>query len=102
MRSSNSSVRSAGIILLRRLGGWARDYIQPHQDAPFVGQVANDFAERERQFLDKRRGNDNLIWLDEFRVLVNIDDFEIVAAVQPFIAEGTNVLNGAGGFGSGA
>ena len=51
----------------------------------------------QRQFLDQRRGNDNLLRLDQLRMLIDIDHFEVVAAVQLLLAEGPNVLNGAGG-----
>ena len=82
MRSSRSSAGSVAMFL--PCGGFAGslrgDEIQPHQHTLLVGQVPDDLAERQRQFLDQRRSNHNLLRLDLFRMLINIDHFEVVTA----------------------
>ncbi len=74
----------------------ARDDVQPGQHPLSVGKVADDLAEGKRQLLDEHRGNYDLFRLDLFRVLIYVDHFKVVTAMQPLFAKRPNVLNGAG------
>ena len=53
------------------------------------------------QLLDQSGSDHNLLRPGLFGMLINIDHFEIVAAAQLFLANGPNVLDGAGGAGGG-
>src|SRR5271155_1889257 len=103
MRPSRSPRASDGMLVLLQLGRKRMaDNIQPEQHLLFVRQVPDHLAQREWQFLDKRRDDDNLFRHDLLRMLINVDHLEIVAALQIGLANGADVLDGASGPGGGS
>src|SRR6185503_9058836 len=67
--------------------------IESEQHALAIRQVTDDPAHRQRQLLDERRRRDDLLTLREDRLLVDVDDFEIVAALEILLADGFQVAD---------
>ena len=59
--------------------------IEAQKHALAVRHVADDAAHRQRQLLDQRGCRDDLLALDECRLLVDIDDFKIVPALEVLV-----------------
>ena len=66
--------------------------IQADQDAIDIRQVADEPAQRQRQFLDQRGRRD--VSFREDRLLIHIDHFKIVTSAQIFFAYFADVENG--------
>jgi len=63
-----------------------RTKVQPHQYAIGVGKIADHLLKRLRKAFDERRRRDDLLPPGQHRLLVNVDHFQFVAAVQVLIA----------------
>jgi hypothetical protein len=84
---------SSLLLLLRPLS--AGPHIEPQQHFVVIGQVPDHPPERRRQLLDQgRRGQDPVV-LGQLRVLENVDDLELVAALELLLAEVPEVGDGA-------
>ena len=73
------------------LSGRANE-IESEQHALAVRHVADDPAHRQRQLLDERRRRDDLLALREDRLLVDVDDFEVVPPVEILVADRPQVV----------
>ena len=79
---SSSSTRSRSCAVVSLVGPIARPEVQPEQHPLRVGHVADDPAQRQRQLLDQRRRRDDLLALRQRRLLIDVDDLELVAALR--------------------
>src|SRR5262249_37741102 len=61
-------------------------YVESHQDLFRIRHIADEFSERQRQLFNERRRGDDLTVLGQTRLLIDIDDFEIVAGSQCLFA----------------
>ena len=59
-----------------------------------IGQVADDFADRRRQFPHQRRHGQNLVALRELRIFHQVDDLDAVATGQVLFAELLEIAKG--------
>src|SRR5512134_3609571 len=70
------------------------------QDLLLVRHVADELAQRKREFLDQRRGGDDLLAPPEGLLLVDVDHFEVVLAWQILLADAFEVRYGPDGAGA--
>src|SRR5580765_419635 len=69
--------------------------IESEQYAVAVRHVADDPAHRQRELSDERRSGNNLLALGQERLLVDVDHFEIVPALEVLVAYRPKVVHGA-------
>src|SRR5262249_6488048 len=62
--------------------------VQPNEDPLLIGQIANQAAHGLGQLLDQGGRGDELRALGQFGLLVEVDDFQVVAAGQVLLAHG--------------
>ncbi len=67
--------------------------IESKKHALAVRHVADDPAHRQRELLDERRRRDDLLTLREDRLLVDVDDFEIVPPLEILVADRPQVAD---------
>src|SRR5688572_31386608 len=67
--------------------------IEPEKNTLAIRHVADDPAHRQRELLDQRRRSDGLLAPCEDRLLVNVDDLELVSPVEMLVAGRTQVLD---------
>src|SRR5579862_477168 len=60
---------------------------QADEHAVGVGQIADDLSDLLRELHDQRGNRDDLVPPRHLRVLQQIDDFDLVAALQMFVTE---------------
>ena len=70
--------------------------VEAHEDAVRVREVADDLLDRFRQPPYERWHGQDLVALCELRILNEIDDLDLVAAVQVFLADLLQVSEGQG------
>src|SRR5581483_5642271 len=73
--------------------------VQPYQHALVVRQIANNPPQRQGQLFDQGGGGHNLFILGQGRLLVKIDDFQIVLSLQVLRADCIDIEDGAPGRG---
>jgi len=61
----------------------------------FIRKIADHLAQGHGQLSDKRRRRNDLISAGQGRLLVDVDDLKVVAALQMVVAQCPDVLNGA-------
>ena len=61
--------------------------VQADEDALGVAHVADEPAQRQRQFLDQGRRGDDLLALGQHGLLVDVDHLQVVAALQVLLAD---------------
>src|ERR1700733_12366237 len=59
-----------------------------------VREVTHQSAEWRRQLLDQRRCGNNLLLSGHFGLLVNVDHFKLVTALEALVAQVPNVVDG--------
>src|SRR5687767_15912095 len=99
---SVSSRRSA--LAIMTVGSWpysalpppGGDEIESEQHAVAVRHVADDPPHRQGELLDEGRCGDDLLAFREDRLLVDVDDFQIVPPLEVLVADGPQVVDGAG------
>ena len=74
---------------INRLFLWSQ--VEAHKDSVLVGHVADEPAQRLWQFLDERRGGDDLLALGQRWLLVDVDDFQFVAILEVLLANRRDV-----------
>jgi hypothetical protein len=57
----------------------------------FIRKISDQFAQRERELFYQRWRDDNLLRLDLFGMLVDIDYLEFVTAMQRLFAKGSDI-----------
>src|SRR5678815_1094765 len=72
-----------------------RLYIQPNQNALRVGEITDDLSNRLRQLAHERWDSKYLIAARKRRVLHQIDNFNVILALQIFFANVLEVSEGA-------
>src|SRR5678815_1094323 len=71
-----------------------RLYIQPNQNALRVGEITDDLSNRLRQLAHERWDSKYLIAARKRRVLHQIDNFNVILALQIFFANVLEVSEG--------
>src|SRR5262249_36750703 len=99
-RSSSSSEVSADFAMAFRSILIFIFQVQPDEYPFGIRHVANELPQRRGKLFDKsRRGND-LFTFDQYRLLVDVNHFEVVAVFQVFLAKLLDIgdrANGSGG-----
>src|ERR1044071_3149528 len=92
-RSCSVSVRSLALFMLI-----LRSYREIHADenALGIGKIADEAAQRQRQLLDESRRGKNLLASRKRRVLIDVNDFQVVAAIEVTLADLADIGHGAG------
>src|ERR1700733_4188629 len=91
--ASNSSSRDCGNATLTDSFLCLRSDAQHDQDAGGIVHIPYQFAQRQRQFLDQRRRGDELLVFGKLRLLVDIDDLQLVAPGEMLFAQAPNILD---------
>ena len=73
-----------------------RPKIEASQDAPGVGQVADDFSNGRGPFPYDCRHGDDLVVARDLRILDQIDDLDMVVSGEMFFADPLEIAEGRG------
>jgi hypothetical protein len=65
--------------------------LETEQHLLLVGEVADDLTQRWRQLLDQSGRREDLVVLGELRMLEDVDDLELILALQLLLADATQV-----------
>jgi len=61
-----------------------------------IGHVADELPQGQGEFLDERRGGNDLLSLGDIELLVDVDHIEFVAARQVLFTEFPDIVDGQG------
>src|SRR5215813_15391562 len=98
-RSCSSSKVSADFAMASRSIRIFIFQVQPDQYPFGIRHVANELPQRWRKLFDQSRRRNDLFAFDQYRLLVNVDHFEVVAVFQAALADLLYIGDRANGFG---